>query len=178
MEIWKDIPGYEGLYQASDFGNIKSLSRKIKCKNGKLVLFHGKNITPYINNTGYYKVRLHKKNISKTDYVHRIIMKTFKENKNFHVNHMDNNPLNNNINNLEWCTQKENVNHAMKLNLFPKAEKNGMAKLTNEDVIIIKKLKGKLKQTTIALLYGVDKTCINQIMKGKTWKSIEVTNVN
>lgn len=96
MEIWEDIKGYEGLYQASNLGRIKSKKKILKPIKGE-----------------YYKVGLSKNGVLKTFYIHRIIAQTFIDNKNnlTHVNHIDENKYNNNVNNLEWCTNKYNINY-------------------------------------------------------------------
>ena len=95
MEIWKDIKGYEGLYLISNLGNIKSLHNYRR----------GNIIKPKLKK-GYYQVGLRKNNIRKWYAVHRLVALTFIPNPNNLpcVNHKDENKLNNNINNLEWCT--------------------------------------------------------------------------
>lgn len=96
MEIWKDIPGYEGYYKASNLGRIKSKRKILSPIKGE-----------------YLKVGLSKNGIQKTLYVHRIIAQTFIENKNnfTHINHIDENKYNNKVDNLEWCTNKYNINY-------------------------------------------------------------------
>lgn len=128
-EIWKDMPGYEGLYQASNLGRIKSLDKVVfqKAKNNSTSkhIYKGKILKPILHDTGYNYVTLNCKNIS----VHRLVAKTFipnMENKPF-VNHIDGNKLNNNANNLEWCTAKENMQHAFENNLI-----NNKTKLKKE----------------------------------------------
>jgi hypothetical protein len=119
-EIWKDIPGYEGLYQASNLGRIKSLNHSTvqKCKNNKRIFhqYKGRILKGWVQNTGYLTVSLKNKKYS----VHRIIALTFlqKEKGKNIVNHIDGNKLNNNINNLEWCNYKHNFDEALRLNLI------------------------------------------------------------
>ena len=130
-EEWKDIPGYEGLYQASNLGRIKSIDRYVKGHNWNkekiLQLKKGKILSPAIDTYGYYIVGLSKNNKLKSIRVHRLIAETFIPNKldfksmndeireninikKLHVNHIDENKLNNKVNNLEWCTHKYNQN--------------------------------------------------------------------
>lgn len=96
MEIWKDIKGYEGLYQVSNLGRVKS-NKKI--------------LSP--SKTEYLKVSLSKNGVQSTYYIHRLVAQTFIDNKNnlTHVNHIDENKYNNNVNNLEWCDNKYNINY-------------------------------------------------------------------
>lgn len=99
-EIWKDIEGYEGLYQVSNMGRVKSLRRNIILKNK-------------IESNGYERVVLSINNIPKGYSVHRLVATAFISNPNNYpiVNHKDENRTNNCVDNLEWCTQKYNVNY-------------------------------------------------------------------
>ena len=119
QEEWRDIVGYEGLYQVSNFGRVKRLESGVsyvtrwgtastmKIKNR--VLRHGK------TKTGYEFVTLYKLGTCKQMYVHRLVAATFiggahKGEK--EVNHKDGNKHNNSVNNLEWCSKKENNQHS------------------------------------------------------------------
>ena len=106
MEIWKDIPNYENLYQVSNQGNVKSVCFSKMLKSSP-------------NNCGYYKVELYKDKKPKVFYVHRLVAISFipnPENKK-QINHIDGNKANNNVSNLEWCTASENQIHAINHNL-------------------------------------------------------------
>lgn len=102
-EIWKDIPNYEGFYQASNLGRIKSLT--IKYKTERIM-------KPSITH-GYLSLQLCKNNIHKTVYVHRLVAISFLENPNNYtcVNHKDEIRTNNCVENLEFCTHKYNTNY-------------------------------------------------------------------
>lgn len=116
-EIWKDIPGYEGVYQASTLGRIRSLDRTIirggsKRRGPHKAQLKGKILVQVPNNQGYRVVPLGKD--APCCRVHQLIAKTFipnLENKPM-INHIDGNTANNKIDNLEWCTNKENQIHA------------------------------------------------------------------
>lgn len=103
-EIWKDVEGHTD-YQVSNLGKIRSKKTGIY-----------KNLTLYVNNKGYIQVSLDNKKY----LLHRLIAQAFINNKNIDlvVNHIDGNKKNNNINNLEWCTTKENIQHAYRTGLM------------------------------------------------------------
>ena len=109
QEIWKDIEGYEGLYQVSNLGNIKSYRPNNKYFGQSEHLLKLSAI-----NTGYYSVTLYKENKEKHKYlVHRLVAMAFIPNpKNLpYINHIDENKTNNNVNNLEWCDALYNNNY-------------------------------------------------------------------
>lgn len=120
-EIWKDVKGYEGLYQVSNLGNIKSLAR-YKKNHSKLQKVEERKLNMYTNKyNGYVYIVLTKNAIEKNIRVHKLVAQAFipnSENKP-QINHIDGNKENNRVDNLEWCTCKENVIHAYK---------NGLAK--------------------------------------------------
>lgn len=113
-EIWRDIPEYEGLYQASNLGRIRSLDREViqwnRYSNVK-VIYKGKILSLKIGNRGYLICSLTKNGKAKSQIVHRLIAMTFLENfdKNLTVDHIDCNKLNNRIDNLRMVTIKKNI---------------------------------------------------------------------
>lgn len=115
QEIWKDIPDYEGLYQASNLGRIKSLNRIDNCnrlRKSKILKF------TKINN-GYLQVQLSKNGKTQVLLVHRLIALTFLDNSNEFkiVNHINGIKTDNRVENLEWCTQSHNINESYRLGL-------------------------------------------------------------
>ena len=111
IEEWKDIIGYEGLYQISNKGRVKSLGNKFKRKEKILSLNQ--------NPEGYVNVGLHKNGINKKYSVHRLVANAFINNpyNKKQVNHINGIKNDNSINNLEWCTNKENMEHCVKKGL-------------------------------------------------------------
>lgn len=107
-EIWKDIKGYEGLYQISNLGRVKSYKRN------NIILKPGK------TKRGYMVVSLCSKKSIKKVYIHRLVAQSFIKNINSfeQVNHIDGDKANNKVDNLEWVSAKDNVIHAYKNNLM------------------------------------------------------------
>lgn len=135
VEEWRDIEGYEGLYKISSLGKIKSLERKIACKNCTERIIKEKIIKQShgIKNKTYLRASLSKNGSKKTYLVHRLVADAFILNpeSKLEINHKDCNKLNNNINNLEWCTHKENVNHAWESGLMEKTRTLGLKNLND-----------------------------------------------
>lgn len=119
MEIWKDVVGYEGYYQVSNFGNIRSVDRVIysdKLHIGTKRELKSKMLKPYVNSHGYLALTLTKNSNEKSVRVHRLVAEAFIKNPNNYdqINHIDGNKTNNKVENLEWCNNQHNVNHAYK----------------------------------------------------------------
>lgn len=114
-EEWNDIPDYEGLYQASSLGRIKSVARCRKGKNGGLVPMEERILKQSVGKNNYCYVSLSKDGVVKFKTVHRLICSAFVENPDHLpcVDHIDGNRVNNNITNLRWCTTKDNLNFEM-----------------------------------------------------------------
>lgn len=106
-EIFVDIKGYEGLYQISNKGNVRSLL----FRNKQCALPRIRAIKPFTNDRGYQSVALYKAGTQKRACVHRLVAEAFIPNdeRKSVVNHLDYDPSNNKVENLEWCTQRENV---------------------------------------------------------------------
>lgn len=105
MEIYKDIVGYEGLYQVSNLGNVKSLGNN-KTRKDKI-------LKPAKHSKGYLIVCLSKQGKHKLHKIHRLVAQAFIQNPNNYqqINHKDENPANNQVNNLEWCDCQYNINY-------------------------------------------------------------------
>ena len=115
MEEWRDIEGYEGLYQVSNEGRVKSLERSYTERNGRKATHTLKEriLRPSKNSKKYCSVMLSKNGSEKRYLVHRLVAQAFVPNPNDYpaVNHKDENPKNNKVENLEWCTYEYNSNY-------------------------------------------------------------------
>lgn len=175
QEIWKDIQGYEGFYQVSNIGRVRSVDR-VDNRGHKR---KGKILNVVIDNHGYQAVHLCLYGISKYHKVHRLVAVAFVINpKNFQqINHKDENKLNNCAENLEWCTARYNINYGERNKLVGMAlagEKSYNHKLTNEEVEEIRKIyKPRSKDFNLQKLskkYGVSLPHISRIVNNKRWK--------
>lgn len=185
-EIWKDIPNYVGHYQVSSLGRVKSLPRVIvKSKGGKVYLAEKYLRFNLVNH--YYSVMLYNKEkniIPKLIRVHRFVAEAFVENPENkpYINHKNLDKLDNRATNLEFCTPKENTNHAKENGrlVVTNGEINGMSKLKASDVVKIKEmLRDGYMQKEIALIFNVCQNCISRIKTGKRWGYLnDIKNVS
>lgn len=151
-EIWKDIKNYEGYYQVSNLGRVRSLPR-YDSNNHRL---KGRILKTTIR-SGYYNLNLSKGNKRKSYQVHRLVAMAFipTDDYSLFINHIDINRLNNKVSNLEWCTQKENVNHSsFKMRHRKKITKSN----TNERYIHYRKNYNNYELTIDKRYYGKYKT--------------------
>lgn len=112
-EEWRDIPNYEGLYQVSNLGRVKSLDRIVAFKDGRMCKYKGRILSPGTVRGGYQAAHLSKNTSYETKAVHRLVAEAFIPNpkKLPEINHRDRDVTNNNVTNLEWCTRLYNANY-------------------------------------------------------------------
>lgn len=165
IEVIKDIKGFEGRYTISNLGIVRSL-------------LTGKIMKPYITNKGYARVNLRyaKSRDFKSLLVHRLVAMNFIPNPNNYkeINHKDCNPLNNRIDNLEWCDRFYNIKYSFeKGRASNKGVRNPNAKLNEEDIKAIRALveTGRFFNTQIAKMFKVSSTTIDMIVNNKTWSN-------
>ena len=194
-EVWKDIEGYEGLYQVSTCGNIKSLAKPRKNGNGRSYIQKEKLLKQSFTSTGYKKVELYKDGKRKSFKVHRLVAIAFIPNPDNkpEVNHIDGNKINNNIDNLEWVTSSENSIHAYETGLSPNkkeldeiriielynkgASKEEISRMFDVSNVVIARI---LKENGIRLRtkseaydkYHLDELDLNELLKTRTQKQL------
>lgn len=108
-ELWRDIPGYEQLYQVSNYGNVRGKDRTCQSKKGVIRFVPGKELSKTIDKGGYLRVTLTKNAKSKLIPIHRLVMLAFVGPSDLTVNHKDENKTNNMLSNLEYVTMQENL---------------------------------------------------------------------
>lgn len=136
QEIWENIKGYEGIYQVSNLGNIKSVNHYVM-NNGIKQLRKGNVLKKNINVWGYEGVVLYKNGIGKRHTVHRLVANAFINNPDNkkEINHIDGNKLNNCVSNLEWCTRSENMKHSYRTGLEKTPILSGKDNLRSKAII-------------------------------------------
>ena len=171
-EIWKDIVGFEGEYQVSNCGRVRSVDRigthvNYKGKTVK-VPYKGRVLRPG-DSRGYLSVLLNSKPIK----VHRLVASTFIENPDNLpvVNHIDGNKKNNNVKNLEWVTQKQNIKHAKDHGLMPD-KKSSISRydIHKARMIYVPGKNSKTNSNKLAEQYGVSRSYMYRILSGEKCK--------
>lgn len=165
-EQWADIAGYEGLYQVSTFGRVKSFIRWAQ----------GKILSPSLSSDGYLIIVLQKNCIRKHVSVQRLVAMSFVSNPDnkSDVNHCDGHKLNNYVDNLEWVSRRENINHAWQngLNKALQGQEHYCAKLTNEQVLYIRDNPDALSTYKLAEMFKVSRRTITDVQCGRKYKNV------
>ena len=178
MEIWKDVPEYEGRYQISNMGRIKSLDRYARVGGGSVRFVQGGIIKPIRCKNGYLEAPFSKNGIREVFLLHRLVAQLFIPNPNGlpQINHKDENLSNNSYENLEWCTAKYNANYGTRNRRY--AEK--VMKPVNQYDLkgkFIKKWIGAIVAELELGIHGesIARCCMGKqrAAKGYTWKYVE-----
>jgi DNA-directed RNA polymerase specialized sigma subunit len=172
-EVWKNISDYEGVYQVSNMGRIKSLRRLDsigKSRKERLLI-------SIPNAEGYIRTELNKNGKRHMFSTHRLVAKAFLANPTNkpQINHLDGNKQNNLLSNLEWCSPSENIIHAHKNGLSKpvKGEQVGTHKLSEKEAKEIRNLKGKgLSQIVIGKMFNISHSTVGRIQNNKCWVNI------
>lgn len=155
MEIWKDIIGFESLYEVSNYGQIRNV------KTLRILKFH-------LETKGYLGISLRKNNKSKRFAVHRLVAIAFipnPENKP-EVNHKDGDKQNNRVDNLEWATAKENTNHSINTGLRKTKLSFEIAEQIRKEFVPF-----KMTRQQLAIKYKVSLGTVKDIVRNVIWKN-------
>lgn len=171
-EAWKDVPGYEGYYQVSSYGTVRSLSRRQW--NGHKYWYNKEKVLRPGRKKRYDHLQLSKGNKVKTFQVHQLVASTFMgpQPVNMDVCHLDNNPKNNKLSNLKYVSRKENESHKKMYGTLRAGEKCNFSKLKEIDVSFVRYLHKKgVSKAKISKMFKVSWYTIFDIITGKTWNS-------
>jgi hypothetical protein len=171
-EEWRDIPGFEGKYQVSTLGNVRSIDRTVGSR-----VYSGRILRPRLEKRGYLRLTLSSGSFRKTDSVHRLVAIAFIENpQNLPaVNHIDGNKTNNKLENLEWVTHSQNSNHAVDTGLFDHISGEGshLSKFKNEDILeVVNLLKEGKTPSEVSRITKISRPVCAKINLGKAWRRV------
>jgi hypothetical protein len=174
-EAWRDVPGYEGYYQVSSHGRVKSVERMVKFGN-QLRTVRGALLTPLLGSCGHLKVSLSRNSRMRHQYIHRLVLEAFVGScpDGMECCHFpDRDPSNNRLENLRWGTSKDNAEDMILHGTSGRGERNSAAKLTEAAVLLVRSwsLKG-ITQKSIAYHFGVSRATIGDILAGRTWRHL------
>jgi hypothetical protein len=173
--MMNQIPGHEGYFVDTD-GNVYSQW----INKGRHGLQKGTDIRKLkgsANKKGHRFIRFTRN--SNPIYIHRLIYETFKGPipEGLVIRHLNDIPYDNRLENLEVGTVKENVMDSIKLGNFPRGQKNGQSKLTDEEVLMIKTLSTSYNKSELGRKFNVNRKTISAILEGRTWKHIKNNEV-
>ncbi|MCQ9627538.1 HNH endonuclease [Cetobacterium somerae] len=165
-EIWKDVVGYEGYYQVSNLGRIRSCDREVRFGKQKRIS-KGRILSQNKAGSNYNHIKLSAKNVVKRHYIHRLIASAFleKSENTFEVDHIDGDTRNNNVENLRWCTKLENISNSNTIdkNLNTRFKKGNLPK---NKIDFEEKLKKPIQE------YIFKKICIENNITPETYTKI------
>jgi len=170
VERWKDVPGWEGFYQASSRGHIRSVDRIITRVDGRSKSVSGRPLVPFTNpSSGYLQVSLSIYGKKKLCYVHRLVAASFlgAPGNGLEVCHCDGNKLNNTLGNLRWDTRSGNHADKLRHGTSNRGEKHGLSKLATAQALEIKR--SSAAPGVLASRFGVSRATIFLIRSGKNW---------
>lgn len=162
MEKWKDIKGYEGFYQVSTEGQVRSVDREhVYLRQGTEVTRRKKGVIlkPATNSLGYLHVLLSKENKKEFLSVHSLVAKAFiyKEHEELEVNHIDGNKKNNSVDNLEWISHQDNIIHAFQVTYRKDLAKNRVIKALKENQSATAKEIAQVSGVSVGYVYQLKK---------------------
>jgi len=177
MEFWKKVSGFEHRYQVSSLGNVRSFNMLINNKHGCKSRKKGRMLKQHQNKKGYMQVKLCVDGVCKSFRVHRLVAEAFIYNPYFkpQVNHKNGVKNDNSVENLEWVSNRENINHAYSKGLIKtnKGSNHHMSKLTEDKVRQIKMRLACESYSLIAKDFNVSTTTIGNIANNKVWKHVK-----
>jgi hypothetical protein len=179
-EIWKPVVGYEGFYEVSDLGAVRSVDRNVEANySGRVRLKRkvGVKLAPFPDKDGYLQVKLCGVGRPRSESIHRIVCRAFhgpKPTPEHEVSHRDGTRTNNREENLRWATDKENQADRVRHGTAMVGENAPMARLTRPQAAEIKRRSNEGEWSSIiAAEFGINKRYVREIATGKAWASLE-----
>lgn len=164
-EEWRAVPGFEGLYEVSDFGRVRSLDRLDRLGRRRAGIL----LRPGVASNGYPTVSL----CGRTHCVHALVLTAFVGPARGRVcRHLDGDRKNNALSNLAWGSPVENRHDADRHGTSVRGEGYCNAKLTDETARAIREAKGVLSQSRLAEIFGVSPAAVQAVHDGRTWKHV------
>lgn len=177
-EVWKPIPGFEGHYEASDQGRVRSLTRRVAMRdrwgNEGTTLKHGRVIAPSRRKDGYLHVSLYVAGECSCLLLHRVILETFvgpPPSPAHQGCHGNKNTRDNRLKNLRWDTPAGNNADKLRHGTLPRGETSATAKLTEQEVLAIRERQGE-PQAVLAAEFGCTFSNISAIQRRKSWRHV------
>lgn len=179
-EVWLPIKNFEGYYEISNLGNVKSVSRIVACspKSGHEARKVNERILKPSISKGYYHIKLAKNGKIYSRQIARLVLENFNPIENIdklQVNHIDSNPLNNKLSNLEWVTPIQNLQHAKIFGNYNNTGiNNGRAKLSEQNVFTIREMykSGEHSHYDLAKIFKIHPTNIWRAVRRMSWKHL------
>ena len=174
-EVWRELPGYEEIYEVSSLGNVRSLDRlefvSSKRTGGHFRKRKGQNLSPTEGNMGYMQIALNRGGVVKLCLVHRLIYTAFSPHKKIReINHLNGIKRDNKLSNLEECSRRENALHSTRVLNKNIGEKVANSKLSEKEVLeIVENYSEGISGVDLAIIYGVSPSTISRIIVGKNW---------
>jgi hypothetical protein len=171
-EIWKPVVGWEGGYEVSDCGNVRSLDRVVICSRGIPMRFKGKELKHISNPNGYWYVNLRNGTKYANFTVHRLVAAAFigPRPEGADILHADHNKQNNHASNLSYGTRAENMAQSLRDNRLVVGQKCPWARLSENDVLAIRN--SRQTQRVIAAAYGISQGHVSDIRRGLRWSHV------
>lgn len=176
-EEWRAVVGYEGLYEVSDLGRVRSMPKEVLRADGSLMRLHGGNILkPQPIHKGYVRVLLRGHGLSRYRRIHRLVLTAFVGEcpDGMQCAHLNGDPADCRLSNLAWVSPAENASHKHAHGTHLHGSKSNLAVLDETQVLEVLELKGAVSAAECARRFGVTPPTITSIWNGVTWRHVTV----
>lgn len=174
-EEWRAVVGYEGLYEVSNLGRVRSLAREVSWSSSTMRL-NGRILKPRPIHKGYVRVVLHRHGVSRFRRIHRLVLQAFVGEcpDGMQCAHLNGEPADCRLSNLAWVSAAENASHKHAHGTHLHGSKSNLAVLDEAQVLEVLELKGAVSAAECARRFGVTPPTITSIWNGVTWRHVTV----